>query len=115
MERAERNAENRGIPFDCEIKTDETDTGMKRKRPNNGLVKGEAGFLRGAKTAGVRVVRAPRGMTRNKENTSKWNPKYVTVPEITVCLIDFDVSFPKQKDTSVWPGQWSGLTLKAAK
>lgn len=76
LERAERDAENRGIPLDCEIKTDEADTGMKRKRPNNWLVKGEAGFLRGAKTAGVRVVRAPRGMTRNKENTSKWNPKH---------------------------------------
>jgi hypothetical protein len=39
------------------------------------LVKGEAGFLRGAEASGVRVVRAPRGMSRNKANGSRWHPK----------------------------------------
>lgn len=76
LERAERDAENRGIPIDRELDAEEeSGIGKKRKRLNTGLVKGEAGFLRGAENGGVRVVRAPRGMTRNKQNTSKWHPK----------------------------------------
>jgi hypothetical protein len=39
------------------------------------LVKGEAGFLRGAEAGGVNVIRAPRGMTRNRQNASRWHPK----------------------------------------
>lgn len=55
----------------------DAEAGSKRKRPEQGgYVKGEAGFLRGAQAAGVRVIRAPRGMSRNKANASKWNPKY---------------------------------------
>lgn len=49
--------------------------GRKRKLQGQGLVKGEAGFLRGAEAGAVRVVRAPRGMSRNKENTSRRHPK----------------------------------------
>lgn len=57
----------------------DAEAGRKRKRPEQGgFVKGEAGFLRGAQNAGVRVIRAPRGMSRNKANASKWNPKYVS-------------------------------------
>ena len=77
LERAERDAENRGIPIDHEIDLGNIMTGQKRKHPNLGPVKGEAAFLRGAENGGVAVVRAPRGMTRNKQNTSKWHPKYV--------------------------------------
>lgn len=49
--------------------------GRKRKLPGQGFVKGEAGFLRGAEAGAVTVVRAPRGMSRNKENNSRWHPK----------------------------------------
>lgn len=79
IERAGRDAEDRGVHIDhSELDAgNEPEAGKKRKRPHGGLVKGEAGFLRGIENAGVRVVRAPRGMTRDKQNTSKWNPKYV--------------------------------------
>lgn len=92
LERAEREAEVRGIPLDGTTAADpavlglehelgqdgpDAEAGSKRKRPEQGgYVKGEAGFLRGAQAAGVRVIRAPRGMSRNKANASKWNPKY---------------------------------------
>lgn len=85
MERADRVAENRGVPIDRDaVEGGEEDGGRrKRKRGNHdgpglGLVKGEAGFLRGAQDGEVNVVRAPRGMTRNKQNTSRWHPKCVT-------------------------------------
>lgn len=79
MERADRDAENRGIHID-HGHGDEGGAGVgeKRKRPGNdpgGLVKGEAGFLRGAQSGEVQVIRAPRGMTRNKQNNSRWHPK----------------------------------------
>ena len=79
MERADRDAENRGIHIDHDH-GDEGGAGVgeKRKRPGNdpgGLVKGEAGFLRGAQSGEVQVIRAPRGMTRNKQNNSRWHPK----------------------------------------
>ncbi|PKX97698.1 zinc finger HIT domain-containing protein [Aspergillus novofumigatus IBT 16806] len=92
LERAEREAEGRGIPLSGTTAADpavlglehklgqdglDAEAGRKRKRPEQGgFVKGEAGFLRGAQTAGVRVIRAPRGMSRNKANASKWNPKH---------------------------------------
>lgn len=86
VERADRDAENRGLHIDRDHVEGggEEDVGggggKKRKRGNHegGLVKGEAGFLRGAQDGEVSVVRAPRGMTRNKQNTSRWHPKYVT-------------------------------------
>lgn len=89
LERAERDAENRGIELG-QAAAESADagggeqaastgtgavTGQKRKHPGGGLVKGEAGFLRGAEASGVRVVRAPRGMSRNKANGSRWHPK----------------------------------------
>ena len=90
LERAERDAENRGIDL-ASASTGTSDaaggqsqdsvTGQKRKHPGQGLVKGEAGFLRGAEAGGVRVVRAPRGMSRNKVNGSRWHPKYVFILE----------------------------------
>ncbi|OQE32059.1 hypothetical protein PENSTE_c001G05093 [Penicillium steckii] len=90
LERAERDAENRGIELgsataepDAESSTGPeqgqsaaVSAGQKRKHPGQGLVKGEAGFLRGAEAGGVKVVRAPRGMTRNKANGSRWHPKH---------------------------------------
>jgi hypothetical protein len=95
LERAEREVEDRGIPLsggtaadlavlglEHEVGLDaEAEAGGKRKRgPEQGgfgFVKGEAGFLRRAENAGVRVIRAPRGMSRNKANASRWHPRYV--------------------------------------
>ena len=87
LERADRDAENRGIELQRGSAADgeeaeealESGAGRKRKHPGQGLVKGEAGFLRGAEAGAVKVMRAPRGMTRNKQNTSRWHPKYVQI------------------------------------
>ncbi|KAJ5279225.1 Zinc finger HIT-type [Penicillium angulare] len=84
MERADRDAENRGIDLargtgtaqNAEEDTAGPSTGQKRKHPQQGLVKGEASFLRGAEAGLVNVIRAPRGMTRNKLNNSRWHPKH---------------------------------------
>ncbi|KAJ5321325.1 hypothetical protein N7476_004327 [Penicillium atrosanguineum] len=84
LERADRDAENRGIELQRGSAADgeeaeeslEPGAGRKRKHPGQGLVKGEAGFLRGAEAGAVKVLRAPRGMTRNKQNTSRWHPKH---------------------------------------
>ncbi|KAJ9293228.1 hypothetical protein DTO271G3_7951 [Paecilomyces variotii] len=84
LERAEREVERRGVTLPSEeelaLNADEEGVGAApgagKKRKRETLVKGEAGFLRGAEASGVRVVRAPRGMTRNKENTSRWHLKH---------------------------------------
>ncbi|CEJ58403.1 hypothetical protein PMG11_07060 [Penicillium brasilianum] len=88
LERAERDVENRGIELargqvvPGEEGQDEASAsaaagaGRKRKHPTQGLVKGEAAFLRGAEAGRVKVLRAPRGMSRNKQNTSRWHPKH---------------------------------------
>ncbi|KAJ5713505.1 uncharacterized protein N7483_010686 [Penicillium malachiteum] len=87
LERADRDAENRGIDLARgQVQAQDGDggdsqdfgaaAGRKRKHPQQGLVKGEAGFLRGAETGAVTVIRAPRGMSRNKENNSRWHPKH---------------------------------------
>lgn len=83
LERAERDIDNRGIDLVHGTQVDQAETesaqdsasGLKRKRPNQGLAKGEAGFLRGAETSGVKVIRAPKGMSRNKQNGSRLHPK----------------------------------------
>ncbi|KAJ5697846.1 hypothetical protein N7488_011530 [Penicillium malachiteum] len=83
LERADRDAENRGIDLARGQVQDgeggdsqDSGVGRKRKHPQQGLVKGEAGFLRGAETGAVTVIRAPRGMSRNKQNNSRWHPKH---------------------------------------
>jgi hypothetical protein len=83
LERAEREVDNRGIDLAGGAQTDDASSqgvqhqasGRKRKHPNQGLAKGEAGFLRGAEAAGVKVLRAPKGMSRNKQNGSRMHPK----------------------------------------
>ena len=103
LERAERDAENRGISvqpgtsgrgvdlavvgLDGDEESGRAETGRKRRRVeggSGGFVRGEFGFLRGAEEAGVTVLRAPRGMSRNKANASKWMPKYAFLLEIWV-------------------------------
>ncbi|KAJ5654200.1 hypothetical protein N7490_001203, partial [Penicillium lividum] len=84
LERADREVENRGIDLARgQLPTggdgddaQETGPGRKRKIPQQGLVKGEAGFLRRAEAGAVTVIRAPRGMSRNKLNNSRWHPKH---------------------------------------
>lgn len=95
IERADRDAEDRGVHIDhdyVEGPADaEEENARKRKRANHdgsGLVKGEAGFLRGTQTSEVHVVRAPKGMTRNKQNTSRWHPKCVFH---SICLCGLDM------------------------
>ncbi|KAJ5782672.1 hypothetical protein N7457_004446 [Penicillium paradoxum] len=84
LERADREVENRGIDIASSVQTEDAASespqhqaaGHKRKHPNQGLAKGEAGFLRGAEASGVKVVRAPKGMSRNKQNGSRMHPKH---------------------------------------
>ncbi|KAL6235249.1 hypothetical protein BDW75DRAFT_144572 [Aspergillus navahoensis] len=102
LERASRDAENRGVVVDGrqgvrepgvvgldEDELGQDDTGDKRKRKRagpvagnwngnvfeRGLAKGEAGFLKRAAEARVRVIKAPKGMSRAKMNGSRWHPK----------------------------------------
>ncbi|PTU23562.1 hypothetical protein P175DRAFT_0416591, partial [Aspergillus ochraceoroseus IBT 24754] len=92
LERAERDAENRGVDVSAgagygdlsvvglEHEQDQLGGGGdalkgKRKRGALDMVKGEVAFLKRAETAGVRVIKAPRGMSRNKVNSSKWHAR----------------------------------------
>ncbi|KAJ5558823.1 Zinc finger HIT-type [Penicillium sp. DV-2018c] len=78
LERAEREVDNRGIDLSGGAQTDDTNAqaGRKRKHPNQGLAKGEAALLRGAEAARVTILRAPKGMSRNKQNGSRMHPKH---------------------------------------
>ncbi|KAJ5546122.1 Zinc finger HIT-type [Penicillium frequentans] len=78
LERADREVENRGIDLGRgqAASGDGDEPGLKRKIPQQGLVKGEAAFLRRAEEGAVTVIRAPRGMSRNKLNNSRWHPKH---------------------------------------
>lgn len=89
VERAGRDSENRGIRVGGDTENENDRGGRKRKRRGSlgdgvggggqegGLMKGEAAFLRRTADAGVTVIRAPRGMSREKGNSSRWFPKYV--------------------------------------
>ncbi|KAJ6005714.1 hypothetical protein N7451_003658 [Penicillium sp. IBT 35674x] len=79
LERADREVENRGIDLgrgQAASGDGDDESGPKRKIPQQGLVKGEAAFLRRAEEGAVTVIRAPRGMSRNKLNNSRWHPKH---------------------------------------
>ncbi|PYH49565.1 zinc finger HIT domain-containing protein [Aspergillus saccharolyticus JOP 1030-1] len=114
IERAGRDAENRGIRVDGDaggfvrdlavvgLDTDPSSNagggdgsplevgGGKRKRGfGGGSGRGELGFLRQVENAGVKLIRAPKGMSRNKENGSRW--------------------FAKQQ-CLVWTVEWIGQT-----
>lgn len=90
MERAERDAENRGIRIE---RGNSEDVGnRKRKRgtgagipdaAGGGLEKGEAALLRRAADAGVTVIKAPKGMSRRKGNSSRWFSKYVSCLQVS--------------------------------
>ena len=80
IERAGRDNERRGVP----AVEGEEEGRRKRRRAGDGdgdglgagLAKGEAAWMRRASKAGVNVIKAPRGMSREKMNSSRWFPKY---------------------------------------
>ncbi|CRG83776.1 hypothetical protein PISL3812_01132 [Talaromyces islandicus] len=91
LERAEREARARGfVDLDHEYMQDPKNKRKRKRRDGSKeeaaggggaggskkLVKGELAFLRAAQDAGVKVERSPRGMTRNKENKSRFHPKH---------------------------------------
>lgn len=116
LERAEREVERRGVTLPSEeelaLNADEEGVGAApgagKKRKRETLVKGEAGFLRGAEASGVRVVRAPRGMTRNKENTSRWHLKYVLAGLGGGGATAVELGTNLLTDTNALAGQWNG-------
>ncbi|KAK2763330.1 Box C/D snoRNA protein 1 [Arachnomyces sp. PD_36] len=67
IERADRETGNREIPLNRE-------DGMPGRRGRN-FMKGEPGFQKGIVERNIRVVRAPKGMSRSKQNSSRWNAK----------------------------------------
>lgn len=84
MERAERDAENRGIRIERGYSDDVGNRKRKRgtgagtpEAAGGGLDKGQAALLRRAADAGVTVIKAPKGMSRQKGNSSRWFSKYV--------------------------------------
>lgn len=74
LERAERELEGRGIEVGAELE------GRRRR-----FKKGEGNARAALDRCGVRVLKAPKGMVRERENRTGWNQKCVyTVVEGTV-------------------------------
>jgi hypothetical protein len=70
LERADRDAENRGIAL-------ESSADCRKLKRRQDPVKRVAELQRGFETCGVTVVKAPKGMSRSKQNMSYWHRKYV--------------------------------------
>ncbi|KAK2870581.1 hypothetical protein FQN49_003077 [Arthroderma sp. PD_2] len=70
LERAEVDAEARGIDLVADA-----DVHGRKARRRADHVKGEVPLQRALERSGVRIVKAPKGMTRNKLNTSHWHKK----------------------------------------
>ncbi|EFE34550.1 HIT finger domain protein, putative [Trichophyton benhamiae CBS 112371] len=68
LERAEVDAETRGIDL---VPNSDPDGGKAKQRGD--MARGELPLQRGMENSGVRIVKAPKGMTRNKLNTSHWH------------------------------------------
>ena len=71
------------VGLEGEVQSDSPGNG-KRKRGQEGgggggggVTKGASGFMKRVESAGVKVIRAPKGMSRNKSNGSRWLAKYV--------------------------------------
>ncbi|EEP75485.1 predicted protein [Uncinocarpus reesii 1704] len=67
LERADRDAEHRGIVLD--------DDGRKRKKRRSGEFAQEEALLKRIERSGVEMLRAPKGMTRSRQNHSTWSKK----------------------------------------
>jgi hypothetical protein len=70
LERADRDAENRGVVLESFVNCGK----LKRSRDP---VRGVSELQKGIETCGVTVVKAPKGMSRSKQNMSYWHKKYV--------------------------------------
>ncbi|KAK2744848.1 hypothetical protein FQN57_004172 [Myotisia sp. PD_48] len=66
LERADRDAEHRGIPLPSSSKN-----GKRRHDP----IKGEVALQKGLYNSGVHIVKAPKGISRNVLNGTNWNKK----------------------------------------
>jgi hypothetical protein len=85
LERAERDAEDHGIPMDhdyaCSLEGKRSDhrtagqRSQRRKRAGNSSVGEDDAFLRRVQATGTNLIRAPKGMTRSRQNGSRWNSK----------------------------------------
>ncbi|KZF19436.1 hypothetical protein L228DRAFT_285854 [Xylona heveae TC161] len=71
LDRADRDADIRGI----ELGREENER-ARRSKWNSGPKKGEVNVQKALERARVIVDRAPKGMTREKENRTSWNRKY---------------------------------------
>lgn len=71
IERADKEVENRAIPLDRE-------SGTAENRRRHDKIRGECSFQRAVANSGVHVAKAPKGMTRSKQNSSHWERKYVS-------------------------------------
>ncbi|KAL1955451.1 hypothetical protein VTO42DRAFT_8545 [Malbranchea cinnamomea] len=74
IERAGRVLEHRGLDLDglLNIGVGGGEGGKEREGKGKRLVKGEIPFVKAAERNGVRLVRAPKGLSRRRENTSSW-------------------------------------------
>ncbi|PGH13611.1 hypothetical protein AJ80_06242 [Polytolypa hystricis UAMH7299] len=72
LERADRDAENRGVALD---RSGEDGNNNGRGKRRGELVKGEVALQRALEASGVNVLKAPKGMTRNKQNMTYWHKR----------------------------------------
>ncbi|KAL4800162.1 hypothetical protein BDV19DRAFT_353529 [Aspergillus venezuelensis] len=150
IERAGRDAEDRGVDFSARTLlgvedgngdiVQESGRG-KRKRggqghdQNQGLARGEAGFLRRAAECGVTVIKAPKGMSRAKANGSRWlhkqkhlqwtvefvrndekpTKKYVHCSETLTIAECYDRAFPLSKEEKELRNQQPPATTQESK
>lgn len=68
LDKANRDAEGRGI-----VLRDQPTGGYKNHK--SGFARGEVQMQKAIQRGGVIVDRAPKGMTRSKENSTKWHKK----------------------------------------
>lgn len=69
LDDADREAEGRGIV----LRAEPNNGGYRNQK--SGSVKGEVPMQRTFQKVGVVIDRAPKGMTRSKENSTKWHQK----------------------------------------
>ena len=68
LDKADREVEGRGI-----VLRPESNGGNKKQRSD--FAKGEVQMQKALQSRGVIIDRAPRGMTRSKQNSTNWNRK----------------------------------------
>ena len=86
LERADRDAETRGISL-------ESPADNERPKRRRDVVRGAVALQKGIEACGATVVKAPKGMLRNKQNTSHWHKKYFLQKLPFYILLDFNFCF----------------------